>query len=190
MLLSEQTDYYQSKLDDGNTTLRETAQIKQRLARLALLQGDQQRAERLRTESQQAFEEYVARVKSGSEQQQAALKVRQSMVDSTMVVVLDRWVVLNPAAWDTFESQSERTLAKYDAAAEAFSKAGALQKRRAVLETRSNVDERLRFARYSLYGVTALYILVFVGLIVHLTRGVYNYVRDSRDRVTGDFLLQ
>lgn len=47
----------------------------------------------------------------------------------------------------------------------------------------------LQVARYSLYGFTAGYGIVFLGLVAHLVRSSHAYVRDAREATAGDLLV-
>ncbi|WP_135827744.1 COG1361 family protein [Halorussus halobius] len=188
-LVDQQRSYYEDRLDSGNVTMIERAQTNRQLAQLASLQGEDQRAERLRERSSAAFENYTATVEQGNEERQTARQLREEMDESMLTVVLGQPLMLNPAKWDAFEQQSAETLATYDDASESFETAGAGEEAQAVADERQTAASRFQFARYSMYGSTAAYALVFLGLLGYLGRNTYAYVRDAREAVSGDFLV-
>ncbi|UPW02279.1 hypothetical protein M0R88_09355 [Halorussus gelatinilyticus] len=188
-LVSQQTDYYRSQLDSGNVSMIERAHIKRQLAQLASLQGNDQRAERLRTESAAAFDAYTETVKKGNEKRQSARQLHDEMRDEMLTVVAGQPLMLNPAKWDAFGRKTSAVQAAYGEAATAFRKAGATEEAQSVADERQRMANRYRIARYSLYGSTAAYVLGFVGLVVYLVRSTYAYVRDAREAVSGDFLV-
>jgi hypothetical protein len=188
-LVAEQTDYYESQLDSGNVSEIEQAHIKRQLAQLASLQGDDQRAERLRTESAAAFDAYTATVKEGNEERQSARKIHDEAREEMLTVVFGQPLMLNPAKWDAFGETSSAVQATYGEAATDFREAGATEEARRVADERQRMASQYQLARYSMYGSTAAYLLGFAGLVVYLVRSTYAYVRDARAAVSGDFLV-
>ncbi|WP_135852196.1 COG1361 family protein [Halorussus salinus] len=188
-LVTRQTDYYQSRLDSGNVSKIEQAHIKRQLAQLASLQGDDERAERLRTESAAAFDAYTETVKEGNEERQSARKLHDEARDEMLTVVFGQPLMLNPAKWDAFGRTSSAVQATYGEAATAFREAGATEEAQRVADERQRMASQYQLARYSMYGSTAAYLLGFAGLVVYLVRSTYAYVRDARESVSGDFLV-
>lgn len=188
-LVDEQTAYYRSQLDSEDVSMIERAHIKRQLAQLASLQGEEERAQRLRSESAEAFDRYSELVAEGNEKRQEARTGREEMRDSMLTVVAGQPLMVNPAKWDAFDRKSAAVLASYDEAVEALEEAGATGEADRVREERQQAAERLQLARYSMYGSTALYALAFLWLLAHLARNTYAYVRDAREAVTGDFLV-
>ncbi|WP_115865326.1 hypothetical protein [Halorussus litoreus] len=188
-LVDQQRSYYEDQLESGDVTMIERAHINRQLAQLASLQGDEQRAERLRAESAGAFENYTATVQQGNEQRQSARQLREEMDESMLTVVLGQPLMLNPAKWDAFETTAADSLSGYDDAESSFATAGASEEAQDVADERQQAASRYQFARLTMYGSTAAYGLVFLALLGYLGRNTYAYVRDAREAVSGDFLV-
>lgn len=188
-LVESQTDHYQSRLESDEVSMIERAHINRQLGQLASLQGDEDRAERRRAASADAFDRYTEMVAKGNEHRQTARDWRADLRESTATVVFGQPVVLNPARWDDFDRESAAVRSTYDDAEASFEAAGATEEADRVRSERQEAANSLQLARYSLYGSTATYALLFVGLLGHLVRNAYAYVRDAREAVSGDFLL-
>lgn len=188
-LVDQQRSYYEDRLAAENVTMIERAHINRQLAQLASLQGNEDRAERLRSRSAAAFDNYTATVQRGNELRQSARETREQLRESTLTVVFGQPLMLNPAKWDAFETRTSEALAAYDDAETSFATAGASEEADDVADERSEAASSFQFARYTMYGSTAAYALVFLGLLGYLVRNTYAYVRDAREAVSGDFLV-
>lgn len=188
-LIDQQRSYYQSRLDDSETTMIERARIQRQLAQLESLQGNEEQAQALREESAAAFDEYSALIQEGNEHRRAARDRRTELYAETAMVVLGQPVVLNPASWDRFESAASTIDESYVDSRNAFESAGAAGEAGSVERERQQVANELQTARYSLYVSTGIYIIMFLGLMGYIVRGTYAYVRDAREAVSGDFLV-
>jgi len=111
------------------------------------------------------------------------------MESEIFVTVLGQQLVLNPTNYDEFESRSAALSAAYDDAEASFAEAGETTRAETVSEERSQHESALTVARWSLFAAIGLSVLVLVSLIAHTTRGMYWYVRDSEESVSGDFLV-
>lgn len=199
-LVDEQVAYYEAELDDEDATVLAEARIKRQLAEIAALRGEEERAERLAAESADAFDHYGDLVSTGTDHHHRAVETREETIgptlsvfgggDRTMIVLFGQPLAPNPAKWDEFSTRLETIDEEYAAAVDAFEQAGAVEEAERVDAEREATLDRLQVARYSLYGFTAGYGVAFVGLIAHLARSTYAYVRDTREAVAGDFLLK
>ena len=188
-LLSEQEQYYEEQLSSNSTSPLQEATIKGELARIASLQGDTERAGRLESESEAAFERYRSQVAKGEAERQNAEQTWDRMESDIFVTVAGQPLVLNPLAYDEFEARSESVLTAYNASSGAFSAAGESARAETVASERAQRASQITTARYSLFAVSALTVLLVVGLTIHTVRGMYWYVQDSEASISGDFLV-
>jgi len=188
-LLTQQEEHYQQQLSNNDSSPLQEAAIKSELARIAALQGDTERASRLESESKSAYESYRSSVAEGEEKRQEAAQTWDRMESDIFVTVADQPLVMNPLAYDEFESRSESVLSAYNASAAAFSAAGESGRADAVAGERSQRASQITIARYSLFAVSGLAVLLVLGLTLHTARGMYWYVQDSEESISGDFLV-
>ncbi|WP_324664317.1 hypothetical protein [Haloarcula sediminis] len=188
-LLSEQEQHYQEQLASNSTSPLQEATIKGELARIASLQGDTERASRLESESGAAFERYRTRVAEGEAARQNATQAWDGMQSDIFVTVAGQPLVLNPLAYDEFEARSETVLTAYSDSSDAFSAAGESARAETVASERSQRASQITTARYSLFAVSGLTVLLVLALTVHTVRGMYWYVQDSEASISGDFLV-
>lgn len=187
--LETQETHYEERLSEGNTTPIEEATIKRNLARIAALQGDTERAQSLEAEAETAFGTYSTLVAEGETERQQAENVWQGMQSDIFVSVLGQQLILNPIHYDEFEARSTAMLSNYDDAEAAFTEAGETTRAETVAEERSQRESALTIARWSLFVSIAIAIVLVVALIVHTVQGMYWYVQDSKESISGDFLV-
>lgn len=188
-LLEEQGSHYQERLESGETAPIEEARIKRELARIAALQGDTERAQSLETDAEEAFDTYSSLVGEGEQARQDAVDTWDEMESDIFVSALGQQLVLNPVHYDTFEERSEAMLASYDDAEAAFDEAGEENRSATVVDERARRASALTVARWSLFGSIAATVLTVVLLTIHAARGMYWYVQDSQESISGDFLV-
>jgi len=188
-LIETQRAYYEEQLSGENTSLLEEAIVKRELARIAVLQGEDDRANTLETAADRAFEAYSQNVSAGQETLQAARGTDENLTASSLTVVGGQPLLLNPAALGTFQSQKASVLENYGTARERFQAAGASETAADIRQERSQVASEYRTAETALYVASAGYLLAFVAVIVHLFRGTTAYISDAEETATGDFLV-
>jgi hypothetical protein len=188
-LIETQRAYYEQRLGSEDTSLLEEAIVKRELARIAVLQGDDDRANTLETAADRAFQAYSQNVSAGQERLQAARGTNENLTASSLTVVGGQPLLLNPAALGTFQSQTASVLDNYDTARERFQAAGATETAADVRQERSQIASEYRTAETALYVASAGYLVAFVAVIVHLFRGTTAYVSDAEETATGDFLV-
>lgn len=188
-LLAEQRSHYEEQLAGNDTAPIEEARIKRELARIATLQGDTERAEQLDSESSAAFEKYSNLVAEGEQERQSAIQTWNGMETDIFVSVAGQQFVLNPFQYDAFESRASDMLVAYDNATAAFSQAGESARVQTVTDERAQRESAITIARWSLFGSIAVTVLVLVILTLHTVRGMYWYVQDSKESISGDFLI-
>lgn len=189
-LIDRQRSYYKQRLNSEDTSLLQKAAIKREMALMATLQGDDQRAKRLNREADAAFERYSEAVARGEKARQRAATIWQEMrSDQFTAMVLGQPVLLNPTAYESFQDRTDALLAAYDEAEAAFREAGETSQANAVAATRARRASQLTIARYTLFGSIAATFLLAFGLVIWTGRGMYQYVQDSREAVSGDFLV-
>ena len=184
-----QESHYENLLASGERSPIEEASIQRELARIAALQGDTDRAESLEADADAAFETYSTLVAQGETDRQEALSTWDEMESDIFVTLLGQQLVFNPTHYDEFEDRSAAFLATYDDAEASFIEAGETSRAETVAQERSQYETSLTIARASLFASIGFYVLVFVSLIAHTARGMYWYVQDSEESVSGDFLM-
>lgn len=184
-----QESHYRELLDSGETSPIEEATIQRELARIAALQGDTERAEALEADAEAAFETYSTLVAAGESDRQDAIGIWEGMESEIFVTVLGQQLIVNPTHYDEFVERSEALLAAYDDAEASFIDAGETTRAETVAGERAQHESALTVARWSLFASIGLSVAVLVSLIAHTTRGMYWYVRDSEESVSGDFLV-
>ena len=184
-----QESHYEDLLESGETSPIEEATIQRELARVAALQGDTERAESLESDAEASFETYSTLVAQGETDRQEAIGIWEGMESEIFVTVLGQQLVLNPTHYDEFESRSAALSSAYADAEASFGEAGETTRAETVSEERSQHESALTVARWSLFAAIGLSVIIFVSLIAHTARGMYWYVRDSEESVSGDFLV-
>jgi hypothetical protein len=187
--IESQRAHYEEQLASDDTSLLEEAIVKRELARIAVLQGEDDRANTLETAADRAFEAYSQNVSAGQERLQAARETDENLTESSLTVVGGQPLLLNPAALGTFQSQTTSVLERYDTARGHFQAAGASETAADISQERSEVASEYQTAETALYVASAVYLLAFVAVIVHLFRGTTAYISDAEETATGDFLV-
>ncbi len=188
-LVDQQAAHYQQQLDEGELTLIEEATIKRQLSRTATLQGDTERGEELGSESSEAFDTYVETISSAEEDVQNAESAWSAMDSEQFVTVLGQPLLFNPAEYDTFSERTEEMETSYDSAIDSFEEAGATSRAETVAEERDERASETSVATGSLLISTGIFGIVSITIIGRTARQMYWYVQDSRETVSGDFLL-
>ncbi|WP_241686081.1 COG1361 family protein [Halorubrum amylolyticum] len=188
-VIQEQQAYYEDRLESGEMSLIEEATTQRQLARIALLQGDEERANELESDAEAAFNSYSDSVSTGEQSVQDAENTWSEMEDDQFVVLFGQPLLLNPANYDGFVAGTESIDAAYQEAIEAFESAGETTRAEEVTAEYESRTAALGIARYSLFGAIGAYALVAVGLTVRTARRMFWYVHDTRESVSGDFLV-
>ena len=188
-LIREQQAHYEDRLESGEMSQIEEATTQRQLARIALLQGDEERANQLESEAEDAFNSYSDSVSEGEQSVQDAEDEWNEMEDDQFVVLFGQPLLLNPANYDGFVAGTESIDVAYRDAIGAFESAGETARAEEVAAEYESRTAALELARYSLFGAIGAYALVAVGLTVRTARRMFWYVRDTRESVSGDFLV-
>ncbi|WP_206664914.1 COG1361 family protein [Halorubrum salsamenti] len=188
-LIQEQQAYYEDRLESGEMSLIEEATTQRQLARIALLQGDEERANQLESDAEEAFNSYSDSVSAGEQSVQDAENTWSQMEDDQFVVLFGQPLLLNPANYDGFVAGTESIDAAYREAIGEFESAGETARAEEVTAEYESRTAALGIAHYSLFGAIGVYALVAVGLTVRTARRMFWYVRDTRESVSGDFLV-
>lgn len=188
-LIDEQEAYYEDRLESGEMSLIEEATTQRQLARIALLQGDEERANELERDAEEAFNRYSDSVSAGERSVQDAENAWIEMEDDQFVVVLGQPLLLNPANYDAFMAGTASVDAAYQEAIGAFESAGETTRAEEVTAEYESRTAALGIARYSLFGAIGVYALIAIGLTVRTARRMFWYVRDTQESVSGDFLV-
>jgi len=188
-LVDQQAVHYEEQLDSGELTLIEEATINRQLSQIATLQGDTERGNELEAESSEAFDSYVDTVSGAEEDVQNAESAWSEMESEQFVTVLGQPLMFNPAEYDTFSERSEDMETSYEEAIDSFEEAGATSRAETVAAERDSRSLGTTIATGSLVISTGLFGLVSIGLIGRTARQMYWYAQDSRETVSGDFLL-
>ncbi len=187
--IEEQAQYYESRLESENVSLIEEATIQRKLARVALLQGDDERAAALEEDSRVAFENYTRAVSEGERARQRADETWETMESEQFVTVAGQPLLLNPAEYDTYADRVGEMNAAYENATATFERAGETSRAEAVESEYADRTATLEVTRWSLLGATGAYGFLVIGVVVRTARGTYQYLRDARASVSGDFLV-
>ncbi|WP_455449159.1 hypothetical protein [Natrinema thermotolerans] len=187
--IEEQAQYYESRLESEDVSLIEEATTKRKLARVTLLQGDDERATALEREAQSAFENYTQAVSEGERARQRADETWETMHSEQFVTVAGQPLLLNPAKYDAYTDRVDEMNAAYENATATFDRAGETSRAEAVESEYADRTATLELTRWSLLGATGMYGLLVIGIVVRTARGTYQYLRDARASVSGDFLV-
>lgn len=187
--IEEQAQYYETRLESDDVSLIEEATIQRKLARVALLQGDDERAAALEADAQAAFENYTRAVSEGERARQRADETWETMHSEQFVTVAGQPLLLNPAEYDAYTDRVEEMNAAYENATATFERAGETSRAEAVESEYAARTATLEVTRWSLLGATGAYGLLVIGVVVRTARGTYRYLRDARASVSGDFLV-
>ena len=174
-----QVQYYESQLEGDITTLQRASANRQ-LARLAASRGNTERATRLNTESERAFDTYLSQVQNASAAVEDARSTRESIRESATLVLLNQPLVLNPARLDGISAEIEAIDTAYATASETYAAAGATAEAEAVDQERAAVSQRLQLTQYGLWGATAVYGLVVLIVLLRTGLNLYAYLQDRR----------
>ncbi|NGM68963.1 hypothetical protein G6M89_08045 [Natronolimnobius sp. AArcel1] len=188
-LIDAQEAHYEQRLESGELSLLEEATIQRELARIALLQGDDERADALESDAESAFEEYSEAVSDGEGAAQSSEDTWQTMESEQFVTVLGQPLMVNPAEYDTFTDRTDELHDSYDASVTAFEDAGESSRAEVVASEHEDRSGSLTIAQTSLFVATGVYGLVAIGIVTRISRRMYWYLRDARESVTGDFLM-
>lgn len=188
--IENQRNFYNERLEEEeNTTLLEQSITKRQLARIAVLEGDSERAATLTSEADAEFERYSEHVDTAQEHLSAARSEMGALETEVLLDVEGRLLLTNPAKLDTFDSKRSQVRGHYETAIENFEAAGATERAQSTREEMNEQLGALSFAERSLYVVSGLYVLAFMGVVVRVGRGSLAYVRDADEAVSGDFLI-
>jgi hypothetical protein len=176
--VEKQTEHYRAQFESGNATALQRAAAARRLAGLASLRGRNDRAKSLRSESQAAFDRYLTLVRNGSETEQRARELEDSINESAILVAAGRAIVLNPLRISPLEDRIDRIEARYTDAARQFERAGVERQAAEVRAAQRQAATRLQQSIYVLYGWTALLGIGFVAAVVWLIGRSVTYARD------------
>ena len=185
--VERQTRYYEESVSDNATVLR-TAEVNRELARLATLQGEEERATGFDDRADEAFDEYATLVSEGNDNLLRARETRAEMDRRLFVEVVGVrafWI----GSLDRFESRRGTVLEHYRQSRDRFARAGATQRAATADEERAETAralQRVYWTSLGAGGVAGAVLLLALGLEA---RGIYRYVQDSREMVSGDFLL-
>ena len=177
--VEQQVSFYESQLD-GDITMLQRASANRQLARLAESRGNTQRAEQFNQEATGAFETYLSQVESASASVEEARATRESIREDATLVLLGQPLVLNPARLDGISAEIESIDAAYASAAQTYAEAGATSEAESVRQERSQIQQRLQFTQYGLWGATGLYVLVVLFVLGRTGLNLYAYLQDRR----------
>ncbi len=189
-VIDEQERYYETQLDSGELSLLEEATVQRQLAQIALLQGDTENAEALEADADEAFASYSEAVSNGERAAQAANERWSALEDEQFVSIAGQQLLLNPAEYDTFTNRADSLDESYDEAAAEFESAGETSRAEAITAEQQDRMEAIETAELSLFVATGVYVVIMLGIVVRTGRRMYWYVRDAREAVSGDFLMQ
>lgn len=188
-LIQAQQDYYEGRLESGEMSLLEEATTQRQLARIALLQGNEERAAELESEAEATFESYSQSVSTGEQAAQRAETTWTELEDEQFITVFGQPLLLNPAGYDAFVTGTTVIDAAYQESIAAFESAGESARAEEVRAEYEDRSAAIGTARYSLFGAIAVYALIAVGITVRTARRMFWYVQDTRESVSGDFLV-
>lgn len=188
-VITQQQTHYQDRLESGDMSLIEEATTQRQLARIALLQGDEERADELQNNAETAFNSYSESVSKGEQSRQNAESTWIEMKQTQFVVVLGQPLLLNPAKYDKYVADAKAVDTAYQNAIAAFENAGENTRAQEITAERESRAAALEIARISLFGAVGVYALVAIWLTVGTSRRLFHYVRDAQESVSGDFLV-
>ena len=185
--VESQTRFYEESVS-GNTTVLREAEVSRELARLATLQGEEQRARELDGQADEAFDRYATLVSEANDDLLRAREIRETMDRGLFVEVVGVrafWL----GSLDRFESRREAALSHYRQSSEKFARAGASQRAATADEERVETAQALQQVYWISLGLGGAAGVVLLLVLGFEARGIYRYVQDSREMVSGDFLL-
>ena len=188
-VIDAQESHYESQLESGELSLIEEATVQRQLSRIALLQGNDERAAELEADAEEAFEAYSTAVADGESAAQEGDEIWATMEDEQFVSVAGQQFMLNPARYDTFTDNAAEIDATYDEATASFEAAGESSRAEAVRAEYESRSDALETAELSLFVATGLYATLMIGIIGSTARRMYRYTQDARAAVSGDFLM-
>jgi hypothetical protein len=187
--IATQRSYYEERIASEDTSLLEEAMFKRSLARIAVLEGEDERATQLQADSDAAFEAYSANVSQGQASLQEARSARENLSGSMLTSVGGTPLLLNPANLGPFDARRAHIAAQYDEAIGHFEAVGEQETADSIRTERNQRLSALSTARTAMFVVTAGYVLAFLALVLHLVRGTLAYVSDANEAVSGEFLV-
>jgi hypothetical protein len=187
--IATQRSYYEERIASEETSLLEEAMLERSLARIAVLEGEDERATQLQADADAAFESYSTNVSQGQASLQEARSARENLSGSMLTSVGGTPLLLNPANLGPFDARRAHIGAQYDEAIAHFEAAGEQETADSIRSERDQRLSALSTARTAMFVVTAGYVLAFLALVLHLARGTLAYVSDANEAVSGEFLV-
>ncbi|WP_222914002.1 hypothetical protein [Natrinema sp. SYSU A 869] len=188
-VISDQQAHYEERLESGSISLVAEATVQRQLARIVSLQGDDERAAALESNASSAFENYAEAVSDGERARQRAEETWTAMESEQFVTVAGQPLLLNPAEYDTYTERVDFMNAAYENATATFEEAGETGRAEAVATKHEERTSALQVTQWSLFGAIAVYAMLVIGIVLRTARGMYWYLRDARESVSGDFLV-
>jgi len=182
-----QVGHYDQTLS-GDVPALQRATSYRELARLATLQGDEERAADLSRRANDAFDEYATAISEGTAALQRARSHRDDLDESFFVSAFGVrvfWI----GDLDRFESQTDTVLSEFETASERFDAAGATSRAEAATQEREHLASDYETAFLVSAGLGGAVGLAFLVAVVYELLAVYRFVQDSRAAVTGEFLV-
>lgn len=173
-----------------NASFDDRARARRALAQLAAIEGDRAAERRNRRATRNATASYLELVSAASRHRATADAEWRALTDNATLVVAGQPLVLNPARFDTTTATLDRIDAEYGRAVEAYTAAGATGEADTVTDRRATVAGRATVVRYSLFGAVGGYGLVFLLVVVRVSRRALQYYRESKEAALGDELLE
>jgi hypothetical protein len=188
-VVDAQKTHYEDVLESEDATALQRYSASSSLATLERHQGNEDAAADYTERAEREFSEYQSLVEEGTERRQAARDARQQLAENATLTVLGQPVVANPARIDTVRQLRQSTNANYDTAAQRFSDAGAAAEADGTADEAAAARSEVQVTEYVLYGLTAVYAVVFVVFVVREALNARTYVEESREAASGNFLL-
>ncbi|WP_280536571.1 hypothetical protein [Halopenitus sp. POP-27] len=188
-IVDEQRSHYESVLEDGEATALERHFASDNLAELARQRGNGDQVDEYESTAESSFAEYQQQVSTGVDHRTTAMNDHRAFADNATLTVLGQPFVLNPARIDEVTAHAASVSGDLDAAESAFREAGATGEAEAVADTRNEIGTELTILRYSLYGATLLFAVVFLLFVVREVLNARTFVQESKEATAGDFLL-
>jgi len=188
-VVEEQKTHYEEVLASEDATALQRYSASSSLATLERHQGNGDQADEYAARAEAEFSEYQSLVDEGTDRRQRAREARHALAANATLTVLGQPIVANPARLDTVQELQQVMNDNYDAAAQRFSAAGATAEADATADEAAAASSTAQLTEYGLYGVTALYAVVFVVFVGREALNARTYVQESREAASGNFLL-
>jgi len=182
-----QVGHYDQTLS-GDVSALQQADAYRELARLATLQGDDERAGDLSRQADESFDRYANAISEGTAALQRGRSLRDDLDESFFLSAFGVrvfWI----GDLDRFESQTETVLLEYEMAREQFEAAGATSRAEAAVQERDQLASAYETAFLASAGIGGAVGLVFLVAVVYELLAVYRFIQDSQAAVTGEFLV-